>query len=172
MDLAGCAPSVPYATIRDIVAEELGKPVDAVFESIDPVPLASASVAQVHAAVLRGSRKNVVIKVLKPDVTDVLAADLSFIYIASRVLTFLNPELSRLSLAEIVGDIRSSMMDEVDFNKEASNIVAFQNYLEAAGITNVAQLPALTDAQLKAAGIKIVGHRKRLLTAAKAFGGA
>ena len=90
---------------------------------------------QVHAAVLRGSRKDVVIKVLKPDVTDVLAADLSFIYIASRVLTFLNPELSRLSLTEIVGDIRSSMMDEVDFNKEASNIVAFQNYLEAAGIT-------------------------------------
>ena len=70
------------------------------------------TVAQVHAAVLRGSRKNVVIKVLKPDVTDTLAADLSFIYIASRILTFLNPELARLSLAEIVGDIRSSMMDE------------------------------------------------------------
>ena len=129
------APAVPYATIRDIVAKELGKPVDSVFESIDPVPLASASVAQVHAAVLRGSRKNVVIKVLKPDVTDTLSADLSFIYIASRVLTFLNPELARLSLAEIVGDIRSSMMDEVDFKKEASNIVAFQNYIDAAGIT-------------------------------------
>lgn len=129
------APAVPYATIRDIIAAELGKPVDAVFESVDPVPLASASVAQVHAAVLRGSRKDVVVKVLKPDVTDTLAADLSFIYIASRVLTFLNPELARLSLTEIVGDIRSSMMEEVDFKREASNIMAFQNYLEAAGIT-------------------------------------
>ena len=52
------------------------------------------------------------------------------------------------------------------------NMRAHEETLEAAGITNVAQLPALTDAQLKAAGIKIVGHRKRLLTAAKAFGGA
>lgn len=52
------------------------------------------------------------------------------------------------------------------------NMRAHEEALEAAGITNVAQLPALTDAQLKAAGIKIVGHRKRLLTAAKAFGGA
>lgn len=129
------APPVPYATIRDTIAAELGKPVDAVFESVDPVPLASASVAQVHAAVLRGSRKDVVIKVLKPDVTDTLAADLSFIYVASRVLTFLNPELARLSLSEIVGDIRASMMEEVDFKKEARNIAEFQNYLEAAGIT-------------------------------------
>lgn len=109
---------MPYSTIRETISSELGKPVDAVFESVDPVPLASASVAQVHAAVLRGSRKNVVIKVLKPDVADTLTADLSFIYIASRVLTFLNPELARLSLVEIVEDIRSSMMDEVDFTGE------------------------------------------------------
>ena len=60
------------------------------------MPLASASVAQVHAAVLLGSRKNVVVKVLKPDVTETLSADLSFIYVASRVLTFLNPEIARL----------------------------------------------------------------------------
>ena len=52
------------------------------------------------------------------------------------------------------------------------NMRAHEEAFEAAGITSVAQLPALTDAQLKAAGIKIVGHRKRLLTAAKAFGGA
>jgi len=52
----------------------LGKPVDAVYESIDPVPLATASIAQVHAAVLRGSRKDVVVKVLKPNVTDTLKA--------------------------------------------------------------------------------------------------
>ena len=53
---------------------------------------------QVHAAVLKGSRKNVVIKVLKPGVEDVLTTDMSFVYLVSRYLEFLQPELSRLSL--------------------------------------------------------------------------
>lgn len=43
-----------------------------IFESVDATPLATASIAQVHAAVLRGSRKEVVIKVLKPGVEDTL----------------------------------------------------------------------------------------------------
>ena len=66
-----------------------------------------------HAAVLRGSNKEVVIKVLKPGVEDILTTDLSFLYLASRVLEFLNPELERTSMAAIVGDIRASMLDEV-----------------------------------------------------------
>ena len=127
-------PAVPFTIIREIIADELGKPVEDIFEKVDPVPLASASVAQVHAAVLKGSKKNVVIKVLKPGVTETLNADLSFIYVASRLLTFLNPELSRLSMVDIVGDIRASIMDEVDFTKEAQNILAFQNYLDKAEI--------------------------------------
>ena len=67
---------------------------------------------------------------MKPGVTETLNADLSFIYVASRVLTFLNPELSRLSMVDIVGDVRASIMEEVDFTKEAQNILAFQNYLD------------------------------------------
>ena len=61
---------------------------------------------------LRGSNKEVVIKVLKPGVEDILSTDLSFLYLASRVLEFLNPELERTSMAAIVGDIRASMLDE------------------------------------------------------------
>ena len=54
----------------------------------------------------------------------------------SRVLTFLNPELSRLSMVDIVGDVRASIMEEVDFTKEAQNILAFQNYLDKAEISD------------------------------------
>ena len=81
---------------------------------------------QVHCAVLKGSNKEVVIKVLKPGVSDVLNADLSFLYVASKVLEFLNPEFKRTSLSNIVGDIRASMMEEVDFLKEARNVEQFQ----------------------------------------------
>lgn len=53
---------------------------------------------QVHAARLRGSQKEVVIKVLKPGIEDVLTADLNFLYVSARVLEFLNPQLARASL--------------------------------------------------------------------------
>lgn len=54
--------------------------------------------AQVHAARLKGSQDDVVIKVLKPGIKDILVADLNFVYIVARILEFLNPELSRASL--------------------------------------------------------------------------
>ena len=51
---------------------------------------------QVHAAVLRNSNKTVVLKVLKPGVEDVLTTDLSFVYLFSRYLEFIQPDLARL----------------------------------------------------------------------------
>lgn len=134
-------PPVPFDRIRGIIREDLGRPLEEVYEYVDPVPLASASVAQVHGARLKGSMKEVVIKVLKPGVGDILTADLNFLYIAARVLEFLNPQISRTSLVGIVGDIRASMLEEVDFQKEAINIEAFKKYLETAGLTNQATAP-------------------------------
>lgn len=60
-------PSVSYEVVRKIIQEDLKKPVTAVFSSIDPVPLATASIAQVHKAVLKDGTP-VVVKVRKPGV--------------------------------------------------------------------------------------------------------
>lgn len=134
-------PPVPFDQIIAIIKEDLGRPLEEVYDYVDPVPLASASIAQVHGARLRGSLKEVVIKVLKPGVGDILIADLNFLYIAARVLEFLNPQLSRTSLVGIVGDIRASMLEEVDFQKEVINIESFRKYLETAGLTSQATAP-------------------------------
>lgn len=83
------------------------------FSYIDPEPLASASVAQVHAATMVGGGKQVVLKVLKPGVEDVLTTDLNFLYLAVRLLQIASPELERTSITGIIEDIRSSMLDEV-----------------------------------------------------------
>lgn len=136
-------PPVPFTTIRKIIEKELGVPVEDIFESVDPEPLATASIAQVHAAVLRGSGKDVVIKVCKPGVEDTLITDLNFLYIASKSLEILSPDLSRISLADIVGDIRSSMMDEVDFRKEAMHVEQFARYLDTNGLRGIATCPDL-----------------------------
>ena len=134
-------PVVEFSVIRRTIERDLGRSIDDVFASIDPSPLASASVAQVHRATLLAGNKEVVVKVVKPDVEDALVADLSFILVVSKVLQFLNPQLSRTSLVDIVGDIRASMLDEVDLRKEAANIDAFTRYLENSQLTSLAKAP-------------------------------
>ncbi|KAL5991339.1 hypothetical protein ACLOJK_012246 [Asimina triloba] len=135
------APPVPFSEIEAILREDLRRPIDSVYEYVDPVPIASASIAQVHGARLKGSQRDVVIKVLKPGIEDILVADLNFVYIVARILEFLNPELSRTSLVGIVKDIKESMLEEVDFQKEATNIEAFRRYLEDVGLTGQAKAP-------------------------------
>ena len=70
-----------------------------------------------------------VIKVQKPQIDESLKADLSFIYVASRVLEFLQPDWERTSLSAIAGDIRKSMLEELDFEKEATNMEEFRRFL-------------------------------------------
>ncbi|KAL8154358.1 hypothetical protein V2J09_012118 [Rumex salicifolius] len=137
------APSVPFEDIKRILLEDLGRPIESVYEYVDPVPLASASIAQVHGARLKSSKKDVVIKVLKPGIEDILVADLNFVYVVARILEFLNPDLRRTSLVGIVKDIRESMLEEVDFTKEATNIESFRTYLETTGLTRQATAPAV-----------------------------
>uniref|UniRef100_A0A7C9AU65 ABC1 atypical kinase-like domain-containing protein n=1 Tax=Opuntia streptacantha TaxID=393608 RepID=A0A7C9AU65_OPUST len=135
------APAVPFDEIKAILNQELKRPIDSVYEYVDPTPIASASIAQVHSARLKGSQEEVVIKVLKPGIEDILVADLNFVYIVARILEFANPELSRTSLVGIVKDIRESMLEEVDFTKEAANIEAFRRYLQAMGFDRLAAAP-------------------------------
>ncbi|KAJ3669391.1 hypothetical protein LUZ60_011341 [Juncus effusus] len=154
------APAVSFSQIERILKEELQRPLDSVYEYIDPEPIASASIAQVHAARLKSSGKEVVIKVLKPGIEDILVADLNFVYVVSRVLEFLNPELKRMSLVGIIKDIKESMIEETDFRKEASNIESFRTYLERMGL----------DKQAKAPFVYTHCSTKRVLTMERLYG--
>ena len=131
------AEPVPFARIKRVIEADLKiKDVSEVFASVAERPLATASIAQVHAAKLK-SGEDVVIKVQKPGVDSLLTADLAFVTFATKVLEFLNPELRRLSLADITGDIRSTMLDELDFRKEANNMAEFRAFLASSGIAGV-----------------------------------
>ena len=132
---------VPWEIISKTIEEELKQPISTMFSSVNPVPLATASVAQVHTAVLRESQKEVVLKVLKPGVEDILATDLNFLLISSKLLEVVNPDLARTSLAGIVSDIRSSMLDEIDFRKEVQHIQQFSAYLDRSGMRQGATCP-------------------------------
>ncbi|KAG7359788.1 ABC1 family-domain containing protein [Nitzschia inconspicua] len=128
-----------WRVIKRVIEQELG-PISNTFAYVDTEPLASASIAQVHAAKLK-TGEDVVIKVQKPGIDASLKADLSFIYVASRVLEFLQPDWERTSLSGIVGDIRSSMLEELDFEKEATNTEEFGRFLAQNNLLNQATSP-------------------------------
>lgn len=127
----GCldaAPPIPFATVEEILREEFDRPLDTIYKHIDPQPMATASIAQVHAATLV-SGEDVVIKVQKPGVHTVLATDFNVLYVVTKLLETLMPALTRTSASEIVGDIQASMLKECDFLAEAANIEAFRQFL-------------------------------------------
>ena len=66
---------------------------------------------------------------------------LLFIYVASRVLEFLQPDWERTSLSAITGDIRESMLEELDFEKEARNTEEFRRFLAENKLLNQATAP-------------------------------
>ena len=135
------SPTIPFALVRSIVQADLGRPISAVYDYVNPVPLASASIAQVHLARLKDGTE-VVIKVQKPAADATLKTDLGFLLVAAKVIEFIDPSLSRLSLSNIVGDIRLSMLDELDFRKEAKNMLNFRAFLDRNGIQDaVAPFP-------------------------------
>jgi aarF domain-containing kinase len=130
---------LPWSTIRKVITTELGD-LSKTFMYVDETPLASASIAQVHAAKLLNG-ENVVIKVQKPGIDSYLQADLGFLYVAARVLEFLQPDWERTSLSAVAGDIRASMLEELDFIKEAQNTIEFRRFLQDQGLTKAATAP-------------------------------
>ena len=119
---------LPFRTIRQVLNEELGRPLERIFSDIDPEPLASASIAQVHAARLK-TGEEVVIKIQKPGVRNVMLTDLNFLFVVARLLEWWAPSLSRASLSAIISEIQKTMVEECDFLLEASNIDAFDRFL-------------------------------------------
>jgi len=121
-------PSLPFSVIRKIIRDELDQPLEQVYSDIDPVALASASIAQVHAARLV-TGEDVVIKVQKPGVENILLTDLNFLYASAKILETLAPKLSWTSMSGIVEEIQRTMMEECDFIKEANNLKVFRQFL-------------------------------------------
>lgn len=133
-EFQGCldqTPKLPFSYIEEVLQQEFaGKNLHDIFASIEEIPLASASIAQVHAAKLV-SGEDVVIKVQKPGVETILYTDLNVLHWATKILEKAVPKVKFASLADIVDEIKTRMVREVDFIEEAQNLDDFVDYLNA-----------------------------------------
>jgi ubiquinone biosynthesis protein len=103
-----------------IVEQALGSPVSDLFHHFERQPMASASVAQVHAATLPGGEE-VVVKVLRPDIEPVIRQDLALMYLLAGLLERFSADGRRLRPREVVADYEITILDELDMQREAAN---------------------------------------------------
>ena len=118
-------PPIAFPVIREAIEREFAKPIDALFASIDEVPMAAATIAQVHTATLCDGRR-VIVKVRRPDVEARVAADIPTLAHLASWLERLQPSLRGLDLPGMVREFRASLTREMDFRLEAGTIVRFR----------------------------------------------
>jgi len=113
-------PPFPGAVAKTIVEKAYGHPLEQVFASFDELPLASASIAQVHAATLLDGRE-VVVKVVRPGISNVIQRDLELMYTVAGLAERYWSQGRRLHPREVVAEFEKTVYDELDLLRESAN---------------------------------------------------
>ena len=121
-------PPMDFVAVRATVERELGGPLEQLFASFDPVPLAAATIAQVHAATLTDGRP-VVVKVRRDGLDRRISQDIATLTYLAALAERFTPRLATLALVGMVREFRDSLQRETDFRLEARTIRRFREAL-------------------------------------------
>lgn len=121
-------PAFPFAQAKATLERRLGKPLDELFDTLDPVPIGSASVACVYQAYLKTGER-VAVKVRRPGIAQIFVTDCAALAMVLKTLeffTFLRPGLSK----NFIHEFRTMLLDESDFSDEGRNTELFRRRVE------------------------------------------
>ena len=134
-----CEP-IEYNYIKDQLIANLGDNAKDILEDIDPKPLASASLAQVHRFTKEG--ENLVVKVQKPNLDEQIEVDIKAIRLGAKILRTFYKGYPRVDLNSVVDDYEKIVMNELDFRIEAANAKkTYENFSE----NNYLYVPKVLD---------------------------
>jgi ubiquinone biosynthesis protein len=132
-------PPFDAALSAQLIEAGLGRPLDALFRQFDAQPVASASVAQVHFAVLQDGRE-VAVKVLRPGMLPVIENDLALMRGVAMLLEWLSPDGRRLRPREVVAEFDHYLHDELDLVREAANGAQLRRNMQGLGLVLVPEM--------------------------------
>jgi ubiquinone biosynthesis protein len=140
------AAPIPGTTAAGLVEEAIGAPIDEVFARFDPEPMAAASIAQVHSAVLHGGQA-VVVKVRRPGAAQAVERDLDIIERLARLLDRHTAWGRSMDVMGLAAGFATALREEVDFTVEARNLaqVAVAHDLRRSAVRVPRPHPDLSD---------------------------
>ncbi|WP_109512111.1 ubiquinone biosynthesis regulatory protein kinase UbiB [Pseudomonas ovata] len=122
-----------------LIESQLGARISEVFSRFDVEPLASASVAQVHAARLK-TGEEVVVKVVRPGLRPIITQDMAWLFILARIAERLSADARLLHPVQVVSDYEKTIYDELDLLREAANSSQLRRNFEGSDLLYVPQV--------------------------------
>jgi ubiquinone biosynthesis protein len=119
----------PFEKVEDIIAVELGVRLSKAFQKFESIPIAAASLGQVHYAVLRDGRE-VAVKVQRPDIKSVISEDLKALEDIASSLEKHTDVGRRFAFNDILNEFKQSLILELNYIKEAQNLTKLGNNLK------------------------------------------
>lgn len=132
-------PPFPAAVSREMVERAFGRPLEELFASFDAEPVASASIAQVHFAVLKDGRE-VAVKVLRPGMLDIIDDDLSLMRRLAVWIERFSADGRRLKPREVVAEFDMYLHDELDLVREAANAAQLRRNMDGLDLVMVPEM--------------------------------
>ena len=115
----------PFEEAAQVIRDDLGQPLERLFREFDPVPMAAASIGQVHRAVLPNGRQ-VAVKVQRPGAPRQIEADLNLMYQAARLAKERVRALDFIDAHGLVDEFARAIRQELDYRLEARNAETFR----------------------------------------------
>ncbi len=113
-------PPFPGKEARRIIEAAFEKKIEDIFQEFDETPLASASIAQVHAAKLKDGRE-MIVKVVRPDIEKVIRRDLGLMYFLAKKAERYSDDGRRLGPVNVIAEFEKTLLGELDLMREAAN---------------------------------------------------
>lgn len=125
---------------RRHIEEAMGGKLEQWFEDFNPQALASASIAQVHTAVLKSNHQDVVLKVIRPDIKPIMEADIRLMYRIAGWVPKLLPDGRRLRPREVVREYEKTLLDELNLMREAANTIQLRRNFDGSPMLYVPEI--------------------------------
>ena len=162
--------TVPYEEVQKIFEEEIGVKINKAFELFDPKPLASASIGQVHLALLPSGKK-VVVKIQRPGVRKNFIEELETLKNMADLAVTHSKVAKKYALDDVIEELRFILLNELDYNKEAQNLVIlkenlkeFKNLIVPSPVAEYSSSKVLTMDFIDGKKITSLGNLKKIET--------